>query len=285
VGQLLPTLLLTQLATVCCLRVNDFLPTQFLYLITMTIRTVIGLFTDNKLAAEALDALAAAGVHRDALDLLSADDASDAPKLRALSDLVPDPDLSIYLEGVRQGGTLLTAQVPANAEARAAEIIGSKSPVNIREHTVALKARNPELKAEMIDAKHDPNVLEVVEEVVELGKEKVETGRMRIYNVVSESKVSKSIPLVDETVTVQRRTVNRDALEDAFKERVFELSEFDERAIVSKRAQVVEEVNLAKQAETRDKTVTETVRRSDVRAERVDADGKVIESVHSTERN
>jgi stress response protein YsnF len=90
---------------------------------------------------------------------------------------------------------------------------------------------------------------------------------------------------VDETVTVQRRTVSRDALEDAFKERVFELSEFDERAIVSKRAQVVEEVNLAKQAETRDKTVTETVRRSDVRAERVDADGKVIESVHSTERN
>ena len=47
----------------------------------------------------------------------------------------------------------------------------------------------------------DPNVLEVVEEVVDLGKEKVETGRLRIYNVVSESKDSKSIPLVDETVT------------------------------------------------------------------------------------
>jgi hypothetical protein len=94
-------------------------------------------------------------------------------------------------------------------------------------------------------------VLEVVEEVVELGKEKVETGRMRIYNVVSESKVSKSIDLVDETVTVQRRAVDRAALEDAFKERVFELSEFDERAIVSKRAQVVEEVNLAKLAETK----------------------------------
>jgi olfactory receptor len=81
--------------------------------------------------------------------------------------------------------------------------------------------------------------------------------------------------LVDETVTMQRRAFNRDALADAFREHVFELSEFDERAIVSKRAKVVEEVNLAKQAETRDKTVTETVRRSHVRAERVDADGKV----------
>ncbi len=251
----------------------------------MATRTVIGLFAENKHAEEALNALAAAGLHRDALDLLSADDASDAPKLHALSDLVPEPDLSIYLEGVRQGGTLLTARVPAESEARAAEIIGANAPVNIREHAVKLKARNPELKAELIDAKHDPNVLEVVEEVVELGKEKVEAGRMRIYNVVSESKVSKSIPLVDETVTVQRRAVNRDALEDAFKERVFELSEFDERAIVNKRAQVVEEVNLAKQAETRDKTVTETVRRSDVRAERVDADGKVIETVQTTERN
>jgi len=251
----------------------------------MATRTVIGLFTENDSATKALADLVAAGLHRDALDLLSADDASDAPKLRALSDLVPEPDLAIYLEGVRQGGTLLTAQVPASAEARAAEIIGSFAPVNIREHAVTLKQHNPKLNAELIDAKHDPNVLEVVEEVVELGKEKVETGRMRIYNVVSESKVSKSIPLVDETVTVQRRAVNRDALADAFKERVFELSEFDERAIVSKRAQVVEEVNLAKQAETRDKTVTETVRRSDVRAERVDADGKVIETVHSTERN
>jgi hypothetical protein len=81
--------------------------------------------------------------------------------------------------------------------------------------------------------------------------------------------------LVDKTVTVQRRAV-RDTLADALKERVFELSEFDEYAIVSKRAQVVEEVNLAKQAETRDKTVTETVRRSHVHAERVDADGKVF---------
>jgi hypothetical protein len=30
--------------------------------------------------------------------------------------------------------------------------------------------------------------------------------------------------------------------------------------------------------------VTETVRRSDVRAERVDADGRVIDTVHTTER-
>jgi stress response protein YsnF len=38
----------------------------------------------------------------------------------------------------------------------------------------------------------------------------------------------------------------------------------------------VEEVNLAKLAETKGQTVTETVRRSDVRVDRVDADGKVI---------
>ncbi|MEI6616674.1 MAG: hypothetical protein WCL59_08875, partial [Cyanobium sp. ELA507] len=98
----------------------------------MATRTVIGLFAENAHAAKALEDLAAAGLHRDALDLLSADDASDAPKLRALSDLVPEPDLSIYLEGVRQGGTLLTAQVPLDREARAAEIIGANTPVNIR---------------------------------------------------------------------------------------------------------------------------------------------------------
>ncbi|MFM7235921.1 MAG: hypothetical protein ACKOYK_03990 [Cyanobium sp.] len=45
----------------------------------MATRTVIGLLAEKKHAEEALNALAAAGVHRDALDLLSADDASDAP--------------------------------------------------------------------------------------------------------------------------------------------------------------------------------------------------------------
>jgi len=246
-------------------------------------RTVIGLFLDSAKAEKALGDLKAAGVHSDALDLLTADDASDAPKLRALGDLVPEPDLGIYLEGVRRGGTLVTAQVRDDAASRAAEILGNHDLVNLRDHAAKLARENPAIKAELIDTAKDPNVLEVVEEVVDLGKKAVESGRIRIYNVVSEVKVQKSIPLVDETVTVERRTVNRAALEDAFKERVFELSEYDEQAIVSKRAQVVEEVNLAKQAAERDHTVTETVRRSDVRAERYDAAGNLIDTT-STER-
>jgi len=137
----------------------------------MSTRTVIGLFAENAHAAKALEDLVAAGLHRDALDLLTADDASDAPKLRALSDLVPEPDLGVYLAGVRDGGTLLTAQVPLNAEARAAEIIGGYNPVNIREHAVALAAKHPEVKAQLIDTAKDPNVLEVVEEVVEAAVE------------------------------------------------------------------------------------------------------------------
>lgn len=56
----------------------------------------------------------------------SPDDSSDAPKLLALSCLVPDPDLAIYLEGVRQGGTLLTAQVPAEEAIPSGDIVVDK---------------------------------------------------------------------------------------------------------------------------------------------------------------
>jgi hypothetical protein len=72
--------------------------------------------------------------------------------------------------------------------------------VNIREHTVALKARNPQLKAEMIDAKHDPNVLEVVEEEDMLPQPLVED-----HLPLAEIQPEESVPVgVQSLIRVQR---------------------------------------------------------------------------------
>jgi hypothetical protein len=210
------------------------------------------------------------------------------------------------------GFTQLTAQAPHNFEARVVDI-GGCNPVNIRYHAVDLAAKHPEVKAQLIDNAKDPNVLEVVElgKVAEFkaGKLEFHDDRIHIWHMRSGKASFEPAQLLENLnalqVTIDRNKpngaywhsrispspwapriiVNSAALEDAFKERVFELSEFDEHAILSKRSQIVDEVNLSKQAETKRQTVTETVRHSDVRgADRISADDMVIETVHTTER-
>ena len=73
-------------------------------------RTVIGLFDDRVEAMNAYSALEAAGFSQSDLDILTNDDRDDEPKLEKIRQYVPEPDSSIYLEGVRMGGTILTAK-------------------------------------------------------------------------------------------------------------------------------------------------------------------------------
>jgi hypothetical protein len=71
----------------------------------------------------------------------------------------------------------------------------------------------------------------VIEEELQVGKETVERGRMRIYNVVTEREVKHDVGLRDETIRVNRRPVNRSVTIDPelFRERSFEMVERDER--------------------------------------------------------
>jgi hypothetical protein len=86
--------------------------------------------------------------------------------------------------------------------------------------------------------------------------------------------VAKDISLRDETISVQRRAVDRPvSAADAslFQERSFEMTETDEEAVVSKSARVVEEVVLTKELVDQMQTVHGTVRRTDVGIERLPA--------------
>ena len=84
-------------------------------------RTVIGLFDDRNEAMRAYAALQQEGYARADLDILTSDDKDDVPKLAAMRTFVPEPDVNVYLEGVRQGGTLITANVADSAVERAAD--------------------------------------------------------------------------------------------------------------------------------------------------------------------
>jgi uncharacterized protein (TIGR02271 family) len=219
----------------------------------------------------AYTALVEEGFAKADLDILTNDDKDDEPKLAHMREWVPEPDINIYLEGVRQGGTIITANVADSEVARAAEIMSGYNMINIKKRATELQKARTDLK--LSDPAKSDNVLEVIEEELQVGTEKVERGRMRIYNVVSEREVKKDIGLKDETLRVQRRPVSR-AVQinpDLFKERSFEMVEMDEIAKVGKTARVVEEVSLGKEVADKVETIKETLRRQDVQIEEIPA--------------
>jgi len=227
---------------------------------SIPMRTVVGLFDARTEAMRAYTALIQEGYAKSDLDILSLADKSDA-KLSHIREWIPEPDASLYLDGVRRGGTMITAYVTETNAARAADIMSGYNMVNIKSRgTGELKPPEP--------VKSD-NVLEVVEEELQIGKETVERGRTRIFSVVTEKQVQQDVHLRDETLRVQRRPVNREVLNtpDLFRERSYEMVERDEIATVGKTAHVIEEVQLGKEVADKVETIKETIKRQDVRVE------------------
>ncbi len=237
-------------------------------------RTVIGLFDDRIEAMNAYSALESDGFSGSDLDILTNDDRDDEPKLERIRQYVPEPDSSIYLEGVQKGGTLLTARADGDRMQRAAEIMSGYNMVNIQDRARDWRAANADLP-EMTTTGSNSNVLDVIEEDLEIGKETVERGRMRAYSVVTEKPIEENVQLREETIRVQRRPVDRTVPADPtlFQEKSIEVVERAEVPHVDKVARVVEEVVVGKDVNERVETVHDTVRRQDVKVEPVGTAG------------
>ena len=113
------------------------------------------------------------------------------------------------------------------------------------------------------------DVIPIYEETASVAKRDVNHGRVRLRSYVVETPFSQQVSLRHEQVEVERRPVDRpiggtDAL---FQDRVIELEEHDEEAIISKEARVKEEISLRKTVENRSQTLTDTVRHTEVEVE------------------
>jgi len=116
--------------------------------------------------------------------------------------------------------------------------------------------------------------LDVVEEQLEVGKRAVEKGGVRVHRTVEERPVEENVNLREERVNVERRPVDRPvtaADQRAFTEGTIEVTETSEQPVVSKTARVIEEVVINKDVTERNEKVRDTVRRTDVDVERLDA--------------
>ena len=222
-------------------------------------------------------------------------------------------DRDTYAEGVRRGGTLLTAHVDDVYIDRAVSLLEQHGAIDLEERektwrgegwsggrtgaamaatgvagagaadsaitgtapaatVVTTETRTAALAPTTAAPKRTgtvagEDVLQVVEERLEVGKRAVSRGKVRLHSYVVENQASEDVRLRDESVTVDRRVVDRPVAAlgaDAFRERTIEMEEIDEEAVVAKTARVVEEVGIRKDATERTETIRDTVRSTKV---------------------
>ena len=197
----------------------------------------------------------------------------------ALSNLgVPEEEAHYYAEGVQRGGTLVTLHAHSDDVADcAAEVMRRHGAVDIDQRAAEWKeqgwsGRWGEAQGAQ-RAAADEEVIPVASEELVVGKREVGKGGVRVYTRVTETPAEETVALREERAQIERQAVDRPvgANDSAFQEKSVEISEMAEEPVVSKRARVTEEVRVGKQATERQKTVRDTVRKTDVEVEQAGA--------------
>jgi uncharacterized protein (TIGR02271 family) len=188
-----------------------------------------------------------------------------------------------YTEAAGNADAILTVHVDSDERARAAaEVLDRNSAIDIDEASTEHNQQNYAQTSETTtrDTAHTANVqgetaIPIIEEQMQVGKRQVERGGARVRSRIVEKPVEANVRLREEHVAVNRRPVNR-AVTDAdltnVREGDIELTERSEVAVVDKQARVVEEVVVGKNVTEHQETVRDTVKRSDVDVEEIDAD-------------
>ncbi|HEX8461381.1 MAG TPA: PRC and DUF2382 domain-containing protein [Segetibacter sp.] len=116
------------------------------------------------------------------------------------------------------------------------------------------------------------DTIPVIQEELQVGKREVETGGVRLRSRIVETPVQEDINLREEKVLVERTTVNRPANASDIREESVELTEKAEVPVVAKDARVVEEVSLNKDVTETERTISETVRNTEIDIEQLGND-------------
>jgi len=191
-----------------------------------------------------------------------------------------------YAEAVRRGGHVVVVDAANDDEAgRAKALLYELGAIDVEERSAQWKkegwkgagddaAQYGGSESDVRSQTDDQSVMPIVQEDLKIGKRSVEGGGVRVVSRITETPVSELVRLRQERATIERRPVDRAATDAdfaSFKEGSVEVREMSEEAVVAKTARVVEEVVVGKTVSERSQTVTDTVRRTDVQVERLDA--------------
>lgn len=119
----------------------------------------------------------------------------------------------------------------------------------------------------------------VVEEELRVGTREVVRGGARVHTRVEDVPVQQDVELLDEHTRVERRPATRLIPESELeaggllRERVVEVAQVREEAVVTKQAFVREEVVVSKNVERRVERIEDSVRRTEVEVDRLEGGG------------
>jgi uncharacterized protein (TIGR02271 family) len=211
---------------------------------------------------------------------------------------IPEEHAEQYAEGIRRGGTVVSALAPDDKAQQVSDIFDRHGAVNLDARTAewqkagwkgratptaaastsgaaqATAATTPPVQASSTAGRQVESTqrIPIVEESLKVGKREVGRGGVRVYARVTEQPVAEQVRLREEHVHVERRPVDRPANPEdlrAFKDGTIEMRETAEEAVVQKEARVTGEVVVRKDVTEKTETVRDTVRRTDVKVDRV----------------
>jgi uncharacterized protein (TIGR02271 family) len=266
-------------------------------------KTVVGVFDDYSTAERVVRDLESAGIPRDSVQVRSNFMTGAAGRQvdmdrgheGGISGFFhrlfggDESDSGHYSEAVRRGNAVVAVTAPQEQIDRAVQIMNSGGAVDIDRHVERYREGGYE--------KYDPNfepyshdeatqererfrgadqgkTIPVVEEELQVGKRAVRRGGVRVYSHVVEQPVQEDVKLREEHVRVERRPADRPASGDdvsRMRDQSIEVEEITEEPVVQKRARVREEVVVGKDVTERTEQVRDTVRRTEVDVEKLDA--------------
>lgn len=260
-------------------------------------QTVVGVFDRYAAARSAADSLAAKGIDRDHIHVKAtrSDDGmttttteteQDTGFLAGVRSFFAEvfgsddytEEAGTYAEAVRRGNAVVTVDADESQIEVARETLESAGAVDIDQQVTSWRQSGWSGFDETArpytdeDIERERQTMPVIKEELEVGKRKVSGGAVRVYSHVVSEPVSESVNLRSEKATVERRPADRPASQadlDNLEDRTIEVKETTEKPVVNKTARVVEEVVVGKEVRKDTQKVQDTVRRTDVKVERV----------------
>ena len=217
--------------------------------------SIISAYADSTIAEKAIAALRAEGFASGDTQILKGDKKT---LMSTLSDNgFDESDARQYLDAADGGKTLLLATVSEDQAEKAEGIM--------ERYESSEEAKG--------SSKTSASSVPIVEEELSVGKSKAATGGVRVTSSTIETPVEETVTLTEETVKAARkatdRVLDKDEIVGAFEEKTVEMMGTKEEAEVQKEARVVGEVEIRKEAKAREKTISDTVRKTDVEVEEV----------------
>ena len=246
--------------------------------------TYIALFHHRDNAASAIRELEAAGFTRGMLTVIGGGNGSsysdatgsfgegygygDPGGLASIG--VPREDRKHLQDGLVHGGVVLALEGAGESAEEIERIFSKHSTKKINETEAECVAPiTPVAAATVPDGHVNQVVIPVTQEELVVDKVEVDRGGVRLFRRVVEEPVSEAVNLRDERVVIDRRPVNRAVTEAELRggNQVVELTETTEVAVIGKKARVVEDVRVGKEATEHIETIRDTVRRTEVDVE------------------